>query len=211
MIVPAHLAHLPRAGTLPAPTVAARGMPARLRVAVDPALRDPGVASALALYEVEAPDAQPVLGQMGIARQRRAILDGRCQVCDVRLPPCTPRWVVPHGRVDGLVDEPWACPACLAFALVTCPFLLGVRRRLGPDTPLLHLHGWQYHAVLVDLASVHGGREGHQIVEGPREGTAVGMVRLKPLQSVLYTVEAFSRWARCRAPEAAEILASRSS
>lgn len=210
MKIPAHLDALPRVRGLPAPTVAARGATARLRVAIDPSSRDPLVATRLALYEIEAADAVPVLGQMGTSRQRRAMVEGRCQVCDLALPPCTPRWVVPHGRVDGLVDEPWACPECVAFAMVTCPFLLGVRRELGAEgTPLLHVHGWEFHHVVVNLASLHRGREGHEIVEGPRVGEALGYARLKPLEFAVYTLESFARWARCRAPEAAEILASR--
>ena len=73
----------------------------------------------------------PVLGKMHEARQRQAVMEGRCQVCAGRLSLL--RWLIwmPEQRGDGPWNrEPWTCAYCTAVALGSCPGLRHVREKL---------------------------------------------------------------------------------
>lgn len=110
----------------------------------------------------------PTFGEINAARQRRAMLRFRCQICDVALggPPREnfPLWLVdlrapdPPGKqvaLDGrgpIVDiagatgpviyEPWVCEPCLEYSLLVCPSLIRQRHAQRAPLRLLLVRSW---------------------------------------------------------------------
>ena len=133
MIFPAKLDHLPRAGGLPVPWVAlwsAEQGTAFLRDEFPQGKKHPCVA-----HEERIGEGRPVFGKTSQVRQRRAMLQGLCQVCGRRLSrqfACLEtsheRWASRRGAlpVPVLTESP-TCATCAVASLEICPGLKGLR------------------------------------------------------------------------------------
>lgn len=190
--MPPGVARLPRSrGGLPVPTVAQRAGEDLMRIAPCPY-----ASGRRAVFPADAvpADATPEFGVMEPSRQRRAVMDFRCQVCDDPLVRLTdvPRtdgaflWLADMLQTPdtmpghGLALEPWVCDDCLGYALAVCPGLVRypqperARAPIPVEERLVRLLAvWTGNAVAT-VIKPHGNLEG--------EPPCVGYLKIEPLR-----------------------------
>lgn len=112
-------------------------------------------------------DGEPILGQMNPQRQRKAMIEKWCQVCNRRAKQCGDLWLVDipgqQKTDDGsmVILEPWACTECLSFALSVCPGLLRMQR--DGNANVLRVREYE---ILLALIEPRGNLAGVPIPEG---------------------------------------------
>lgn len=129
MSVPAHMVHLPttKAG-LPVPHVASWSSERW-----GSAKRDPLVGNRWALYsEGKQGRGRPLLASINEERQRRSVVESRCQVCDRQMAPedlfltdMAQHNVVIHGKIHSVTYAPPTCEPCLQWSSEVCPAFRG--------------------------------------------------------------------------------------
>lgn len=142
--MPERIAELPRsAGGLPVPYVAQ--WEGEEDMTIEPCEYALGQRSVFPLHGSQVGLTRPVFGVMEPSRQREVVMDVRCQVCRLKLPPIDDAET--GGEIHWLIDllhepdtmrghrlslEPWVCDDCLVYALQVCPGLVmpGARQNL---------------------------------------------------------------------------------
>jgi hypothetical protein len=144
MNIPEHLAHLrvDRRGR-PVPYIqlwTGEGTAAEWVIRDDPMVEGPAV-----FTRGQPGRGTPDFFHQAPQRQRRCMIERRCQICEDRVPADDALLLI--GSVSGRrVDvedfgqvvcftEPWLCPACAFFALTHCPGL--IRRRRAEELMLI--------------------------------------------------------------------------
>jgi hypothetical protein len=170
VIVPPWLSHLPtdRRG-LPVPWVNAWGPEDPSRVRIDRELLPWNWGLSIdswGMFIDDDRDAGPDFTRQEPGRQRRAVLEGLCQVC-ARPVPWSRRWLVVAGlsveriEVDGrsvpVVVEPWLCQRCAEFAVTVCPAL--IRRTREEDLTLVEVTSKRQVEVFMSRGWVEGALE----------------------------------------------------
>lgn len=130
MKLPPRLARRPLVGRVPVPWVALWSAEAGTASIGRLSPSDPTPA----LFERQVEEGEPRFGEMSWTRQRRAVLEGRCQVCAGRL---TRSYValdtanqaidLGHGLRAWLLSEPACCATCARVTMTLCPGIRGRR------------------------------------------------------------------------------------
>lgn len=123
---PGKLSHLPRAGTLPVPWVAIWSEEEGTACLTQEIYG--GKPFVCLSHRLARGKGRPILGKMSQVRQRRCILDGRCQVCGELMVKRYVAIETSHEDLPGygpVLVEPPACATCARVALAVCPGLRG--------------------------------------------------------------------------------------
>lgn len=130
LVLPATMARLPRGrGGMPVPTVASWSSERWAAIRYDPVVDHVAVFTGGRHGR-----GRPVFGAMNEPRQRRAVMQRRCQVCDAQLDDAG--WLPAHdrlaeaqveigGRTVDVTTEPPCCEPCARWAATGCPGIGG--------------------------------------------------------------------------------------